>query len=481
MLPRSGSHARRIWSVAVAASALAVVLGTLAVFIVRSQAESHSHLLANFRLRGQASATLVSTYIAQQAARERASAEALMAVPEVTRSRFRTVATAFGAQGAVLVDSGGHVLEVTPSSAGRVGESLKSYSDTRLTDRGENAISDVLPGPNGLPSIVTIAVPFQSVLVGQRVFGAAYSVGGAQLSAFVDHAIAYSPHQVLLVDSRGTLLAASPRTSASSIYGADLPLAEAMAHHSSGAVPGEPVPSTFTVAPISGTPWRMVLMAPDSKLYASISGNTDLIPWLVFSLVSVLGVLLLALFGRSLADRARLSQLSFELESIARTDALTGLLNRRGIEEDLARAFAHSRRRMDPMAVLMLDLDRFKEVNDRHGHEAGDRVLIAVADCMRDTLRVEDIYGRLGGDEFVVVMAGADEQAGQRAACRLQEAAAAVDLTDLGLPEGVPISIGLACGVHAAPQDLMRAADAELYRVKGARRAGMSATTVPSV
>src|SRR5437588_397716 len=124
MLPRTGDRAKRHWSVGVAALALAVVLGTLGVFISRSQQESRSHLVSNFRLRGSASARLVSTYIAQQAARERRSAEELLAVPTVTRSRFRTIATAFGAQSAVLLDSAGLVANVYPATAGRVGRSF---------------------------------------------------------------------------------------------------------------------------------------------------------------------------------------------------------------------------------------------------------------------------------------------------------------------------------------------------------------------
>jgi diguanylate cyclase (GGDEF)-like protein len=124
------------------------------------------------------------------------------------------------------------------------------------------------------------------------------------------------------------------------------------------------------------------------------------------------------------------------------------------------------------MAVLMIDLDRFKQVNDRYGHEAGDRVLVAVAECMRGALRVEDVYGRIGGDEFVVVMAAADEVAGRAAAERLERRAAMVDFSGFGLPNGIPLSIGLASGVHSTPEDLMRAADVDLYRVKDARRAG---------
>jgi diguanylate cyclase (GGDEF)-like protein len=473
MLPPPGSHARRFRSVALATVALAVVLGALGLFVAGSQHESRSRLVANFKLRGSASATLVSTYIAQQAVRQRHSAEQLMSVPTVTRSRFRTVATAFGAQGAVLVDSRGAILNVTPSSAGRIGQSLMSYETTRDALHNRTAVSDVLPGPNGLQSIVSIAVPFQTGLVGRRVFAAAYTVDGPQLEAFVDHAIAYPQHEVLLIDRRGRLLSASPRTPASSIWGANLPLARALAAGgTTGSVQGAKAPSTFTVAPISGTPWRMVLMVPNSKLFASISGSAQFTPWLVLGLVTVLGVLLLLLFARLLSDRSRLSLLSSELESIARTDPLTGLSNRRGIDEGLARAFARTRRRGEPMTALMIDLDRFKAVNDRYGHEAGDRVLVAVAECMRDALRVEDIYGRIGGDEFVVVMAGTDEIAGRAAAGRLEKRAASVNLSDLGLPNGIPMSIGQASGVHMRPEDLMRAADAELYRVKDAHRAG---------
>jgi len=473
MSPRTGHGTRRAWSVAVAAMALALLLGTLAVFIAGSQQESRRQLITNFKLRGTASATLVSTYVAQQAARQRQSAEQLMGVPNVTPSRFRTVTTAFGAQSGVLLDSDGVVLNVTPSKAGRVGQSLLGvYPAVRGAEEGRVTVSDVLSGGNGSESIASIAVPFQSVIVGRRVFAAAYTVGGAQLAAFVDHAIAYPQHVVLLMDSRGALLAGSPRTHAGTIRGADLPLARATADRSSGAVPGAKVPSTFTVAPVPGTPWRMVLMVPDSKLFASISGTTKLIPWLVFALVTVLGLALLMLLGRSLADRARLSMLSHELESIARTDHLTGLSNRRGIEEDLSRAFARTRRRAEPVSVLMIDLDRFKEVNDRYGHGAGDRVLIAVADCMREALRAEDIFGRIGGDEFVAVLADCGETAGLAAAERLEACAAKVDLSELGLTNGIPMSIGVACGVHTTPEHLMRAADAELYRIKGSRRAG---------
>jgi diguanylate cyclase (GGDEF)-like protein len=473
MPPRPGNRSRRAWNIGVAAGALILMLGTLGLFIARSQDEARSQLAANFKLRGTASATLVSTYIGQQADRQKASAQELLSTPSVSQERFRTVASAFGTQGAVLLDSHGRVIDVTPYEKDLIGRNVAAdYPSAKQAERGAVSVSGVLPTQSGLESVAAIGVPFQTVIVGRRVFAAAYRVGGTQLRAFVAHAIAYPQHQVLLIDERGELLASSPSTTAASIWGADLPLAEALAQHSTGEVSGAKVPSTFTVAKIPGTPWRMVLMVPNSKLYASINGNTKWIPWIVFGLVTLLGLLLVLLFARSMADRARLSHLSAELEAMARTDSLTGLMNRRGFQENLTRAAALSRRRGEPLSILMIDLDRFKEVNDTHGHEAGDRVLVALADCLRNSMRAHDIYGRLGGDEFIVALTEADEAAAKVAAERLAATAAAVDLSDLGLSEGVPMSIGTASGLHTTPEELIRAADAELYRVKNARRAG---------
>src|ERR1035438_2686393 len=97
------------------------------------------------------------------------------------------------------------------------------------------------------------------------------------------------------------------------------------------------------------------------------------------------------------------ARLRASLEHLAGTDALTGTLNRRAIERQTERVFNPSRRRNDSVAVLMLDIDRFKEINDSYGHLAGDLALCAVADCLRDTMRAGDLIARLGGDEFLVI------------------------------------------------------------------------------
>jgi diguanylate cyclase (GGDEF)-like protein len=289
------------------------------------------------------------------------------------------------------------------------------------------------------------------------------------LDAIAEHTISYREHEVFLVASGGRLIAASPATRARTLEQVAPALARAVAHAWNGSVPKARVASTFAVARVAGTPWRLLVAVPDSRLYASISGWTYRIPWLVFSLVSVLGVLLVGLLARSHEDRARLRALSERLEQTARTDALTGLLNRRALAEELARAAAHARRHDEPLSALMIDLDRFKDTNDRFGHDAGDRVLCELADCLRATLRGSDVYGRWGGDEFVVVLPCDEEDEARAVGRRLRAAAAAADVHDVGLDGGVPMSIGVATlrGPQITPEELVRLADQDLYRAKG--------------
>jgi diguanylate cyclase (GGDEF)-like protein len=286
--------------------------------------------------------------------------------------------------------------------------------------------------------------------------------GSAVLEAFVAHTVPYREHEVYLLDGKGYLLAASPQTIAFTLAAVEPALAHALAHASFGPVAGAATPTTFTAARVPGTSWRLVIAVPNSRLYASIGRWSAVIPWLVFALVSILGVALVALF-------VRLDALSRKMAETARTDALTGLLNRRAVSEHLTRAAAHARRRREPLSVLMIDLDHFKEVNDRHGHAAGDRVLRAFAECLRGTVRTEEVCGRWGGDEFVVLPPCGDERDAGVLATRLQAAASRAELGDVGLPAGVELSVGAATAVFTTPDELIQAADVALYDAKAAR------------
>jgi diguanylate cyclase (GGDEF)-like protein len=119
--------------------------------------------------------------------------------------------------------------------------------------------------------------------------------------------------------------------------------------------------------------------------------------------IGILGISLAALLASLIVGWSRGERMR-ELERQASQDALTGLGNRRRFEEDLAAAMARSRRDSSTGALLMLDLDRFKQVNDSHGHPAGDEVIKAVAETLRKRTRASDSLARLGGDEFAVIL-----------------------------------------------------------------------------
>jgi diguanylate cyclase (GGDEF)-like protein len=120
-------------------------------------------------------------------------------------------------------------------------------------------------------------------------------------------------------------------------------------------------------------------------------------------LLAVVGIALASLLGALILAWSRSERMQ-ELEREAGQDALTGLKNRRRFEEDLRAAMARARRERTTGALLMLDLDHFKQVNDSHGHPAGDRLIREVADVLRRRSRESDVLARLGGDEFAVVL-----------------------------------------------------------------------------
>ena len=184
---------------------------------------------------------------------------------------------------------------------------------------------------------------------------------------------------------------------------------------------------------------------------------------------------LLAAFGLVLATgRARALQLveerTGELRHQALHDALTGLPNRALIIDRIEQLLARNRRHGTSGAALFIDLDDFKNVNDTLGHEAGDRLLMAVTARLISTLRDVDTIGRMGGDEFVVLIDGATMQAGpELVAERLLEVMRQpFVLEGATMPLTVNASIGLACGDRATPGDLLRDADVALYQAKAA-------------
>jgi diguanylate cyclase len=157
------------------------------------------------------------------------------------------------------------------------------------------------------------------------------------------------------------------------------------------------------------------------------------------------------------------------LRSQSIRDPLTGLYNRRYMEEALEREFRRALRKGLPLAILMVDLDHFKRFNDSHGHEAGDSVLRELAKVFQGLLRAEDIVSRYGGEEFTLILPDTSLELAHECAMRLQLACRGIQVQHYGETlDGVRLSIGVACFPRSGTtaEAILRAADSALYRAK---------------
>ena len=150
----------------------------------------------------------------------------------------------------------------------------------------------------------------------------------------------------------------------------------------------------------------------------------------------------------------------------ARVDHLTGVLNRRAIEERLEAAWEQHRRTGCGLAIAMMDLDHFKRINDLQGHEAGDQTLALVGETLREQLRPYDSVGRWGGEEFLLIWLGHSAEGVLRSCERLREALAQRAQAQLKMPLTASFGVALLRASDVAEVDLVRRADAALYQAK---------------
>ncbi|WP_197277304.1 GGDEF domain-containing protein [Sphingomonas profundi] len=170
------------------------------------------------------------------------------------------------------------------------------------------------------------------------------------------------------------------------------------------------------------------------------------------------GLFITFLLAADLAERMR---------ALAARDPLTGILNRRGFEEAAGRVMANALRHAQPLSLAIADLDRFKAVNDAHGHAAGDALLRRFSDRIGEAIRQGDLFGRLGGEEFVLLLVNTPGEAAVAVIDRLRRDVATIDLP-IDPPQTVTTSFGVA---ELAPGDasldaLLARADDALYRSK---------------
>ena len=241
---------------------------------------------------------------------------------------------------------------------------------------------------------------------------------------------------------------------------------------------GHRVLKVFVPVPFIGQeqPAGVLALAQD---YAPIAeaGRKAVLP-VVGVLLLVLVTLYLSLFPLLRQVTRRLRGQVEQIEKLALYDALTGLANRRLFHDRLEQAFLHAQRNGTGFALMLLDLDRFKEVNDTLGHQTGDAVLEHLAARLREIARASDTVARLGGDEFALVLEGAqDSVSALFVAQRIRRV-----LDDPFVIDGMSLQLETSIGISIYPRDgvdaeqLLRRADIALYESKDARHPVVSAS-----
>lgn len=160
-----------------------------------------------------------------------------------------------------------------------------------------------------------------------------------------------------------------------------------------------------------------------------------------------------------------------QLAALSVTDELTGLYNRRHLDQRLAEEVALAKRHQFPLSCLMVDVDRFKRINDTFGHQEGDRVLQVVAQVLRESTRVSDVVGRYGGEEFMVITPGTPLLSACKLGERIRTRTEAQDVQAAGDVIHITVCIGVAqLGQADTPESLVASADRALYMAKRSGR-----------
>lgn len=172
---------------------------------------------------------------------------------------------------------------------------------------------------------------------------------------------------------------------------------------------------------------------------------------------------------RILKLEQQLTEAHRQMEELAMRDALTGLWNRRAIEEHAEAEFGLARRKSRTLSIILLDIDHFKRINDAYGHQAGDYALQALAQILVQNLRQYDRAGRWGGEEFIVTLSDTELAGAVRVAERLR---ASVEQSKLAIENGAQVELSISLGVaqavadHTSLSKLVEDADRALYRAK---------------
>jgi diguanylate cyclase (GGDEF)-like protein len=437
---------------------VALVVGWLAVMAVAggllaaSQASSRNAVLGRLQVRTRYAASVISVYAHDVLVRERSAALSWLATRRVSRDTLARVASALDLRGAMLLDGNGHPIARVAKGPGSP-DALLSAGSRGIAGGGASRIWLERAGGS---TAIGFAVGYTSA-AGPRVFAGLSAIAGTVVPPVLGNVLSTPGWHADLIDADGITLVA-------------------------GRLGGAHDQQVHFTAGVDGTSWRIAISSSQRELYGLLNGAGRWMPWVALAALAVAGLVLMVLVARLARHRSRLTELNTDLARLAEVDPLTGLRNRRAIEQYLHDGLSAARRHDLALSLLVIDLDHFKTINDRFGHHVGDAVLVHTAQVLDRALRTEDAIGRWGGEEFLVVLPGTDEDGALRVAGRLREALAA-DPPDEALAHGMSVTVttGVAGWQHEEMSELISRADGALYRGKAAGRDTVQVSPGPGV
>lgn len=449
----------RAWAIALA---LFGFLALAARTIAQTENAARHNLRERFRIRVDIGETFLRSYVQEILERERTTAELELSDAEVSAAAFNAVVHASGFKAAVVMDAAGKLVHIYPATPDLQGSDVASrYAHLREALKNGAAVSEVVGSAAGGTPIVAFAARYESA-AGPRVFSGAYDVRATPLSAYMADLLGMTDANADLIDGSGLIVASSRRLPpfATPLASTDPKLSNALRNVRTGEYPGEHGPNTFFMRNVSGTPWKLIISAEQSAIYAPLSGSRQALHWLLFSgfcVAAFVAVFLLLRLRALTAMHARL----------ARVDRLTGLANRLHLEEHMARLVSASIRQSKPFSIFIVDVDHFKVINDNYGHNVGDEVLRVLSERMAAALRAEDMLGRWGGEEFMALLPNTSAEGAAAVANRVRTMAGASPImTEEGRALHVTVSIGCATKVGSKDVDYIQRADEALYSAK---------------
>lgn len=463
-------------------AALLVVLTFAGVGLGVSQQQARDQLNKTFQTRADIARQFVASYVHDVLGREQSVGAEQLAGPTVSDTQFRAVVQSFGFSAAVILDSAGRALDIWPAAPAKIGTNLAAkYAHLQSAEQGTPTVSHVVQSAALSRPVVAFAVPFDTPF-GRRVLSGGFDVNATPVASYLNNSLPQAGAAIYLVDrSSGVVVAdkAGPTPNAAPLTVQAPQLGAAASASSDGSFTDAGGEQYCVEVDVINSPWRIVMSVPDATLYAALDGSSQWAPWAIFLCLAlaavVLGRLMIRLQdGRRqlAATNADLVEANNDLALLARIDKLTGVYNRRHLEEQIDIVLHAAARDAAPLSVLMLDVDHFKAVNDIEGHEVGDRALQCMATAIRMALRPGDVFGRWGGEEFLVLLPGTAADGAQLIGERLRsQVADTLVSSDDGRRLPMTVSVGVAVAdSHDVPGTLVARADAAMYRAKSAGR-----------